>query len=238
VIRNRRHRLTVSRVIAEGPGLTSVYLTGERLAELPARAGQFFHWRFLDSPGWTRSNPFSLSATPGGDSLRITVKSQGDGSSRVATLQPGTRVLFEGPYGRLTGEGYAGEPVVMLACGIGITPLLALLGELPYRDGEATLVYRARSEEDLAFRGELEWLASRRGVRVVHLTGPRARRTSWLPLSLATHGDVEALRQVAPHIPASRVYICGPEEWAGAAKIAALGAGVRPERVHTELFAW
>ena len=238
LVRNRRHRLTVSRVVSEGPGLTSVYLTGERLAELPVRAGQFFQWRFLDGPGWTRANPFSLSATPGGDALRITVKSRGDGSSRVATLKPGTKVLAEGPYGRLTGESYAGEPVVMLACGIGITPLLSLLGELPYRDGEATLVYRARSEEDLAFRSELEWFASRRGVRVVRLTGPRARHASWLPASLATQSDADALRQLAPHIAASRVYICGPEEWAAAAEAASRQAGVRPERVHTELFSW
>jgi predicted ferric reductase len=238
LIRNRRHRLTVSRVVTEGPGLTSVYLTGERLAELPARAGQFFHWRFLDGPGWTRANPFSLSATPHGDALRITVKDSGDGSSRVANLKPGARVLFEGPYGKLTGESYRGEPVVLMACGIGITPLLSLLGELPYRDGEAILVYRARTDADLAFRRELEWFAERRGVRVVYLTGPRARSASWLPGSLAGAGDAEALRQVAPRIAASRVYICGPEEWAGTAKAAAIAAGVHADRVHTELFAW
>ncbi|MFD1369605.1 ferredoxin reductase family protein [Actinoplanes sichuanensis] len=238
LIRNRRHRLTVSRVVAEGPGLTSVYLTGERLAELPARAGQFFHWRFLDGPGWTRANPFSLSATPHGDSLRITVKDAGDGSSRVANLKPGTRVLFEGPYGKLTGEAWAGEPIVLMACGIGITPLLALLGELPYADGEATLIYRARTDADLAFRGELEWFAAQRGVRVVHLTGTRARSTSWLPGALAGTDDAAALRQIEPRIAAARVYICGPEEWAAAAKAAATGAGVRVDRVHTELFAW
>jgi predicted ferric reductase len=238
LIRNRRHRLTVSRVVAEGPGLTSVYLTGERLAELPVRAGQFFQWRFLDGPGWTRANPFSLSATPHGDALRITVKDSGDGSSRVAGLKPGARVLFEGPYGKLTGESYRGEPVVLMACGIGITPLLSLLGELPYRDGEATVVYRARTEADLAFRGELEWFADRRGVRVVHLTGPRARSASWLPGSLAGTGDAEALRRVAPRIAAARVYICGPEQWAGTARAAAIAAGARPDRVHTELFAW
>jgi predicted ferric reductase len=238
VLRNRRHRLTVSRVVPEGPGLTSVYLSGERLAELPVRAGQFFHWRFLGGPGWTRANPFSLSSTPHGDALRITVKDSGDGSSRVARLEPGTRVLFEGPYGRLTGESYAGEPVVMMACGIGITPLLSLLGELPYRDGEATLVYRARTEADLAFRGELEWFEARRGVRIVPLTGSRARGASWLPGELAGTGDAEALRQVAPRIADSRVYICGPEEWAAAARTAAIAAGVPAGRVHTELFAW
>jgi predicted ferric reductase len=238
VLRNRRHRLTVSRIVPEGPGLTSVYLSGERLAELPVRAGQFFHWRFLGGPGWTRANPFSLSATPHGDALRITVKDSGDGSSRVARLKPGTRVLFEGPYGRLTGEPYTGEPVVMMACGIGITPLLSLLGELPYGDGEATLVYRARTEADLAFHGELEWFEARRGVRIVPLTGPRAGGASWLPGELAGTGDTEALRQVAPRIAESRVYICGPEEWAAAARTAAIAAGVPAGRVHTELFAW
>ena len=238
LVSNRRHRLTVSRVVAEGPGLTSVYLTGERLAELPVRAGQFFRWRFLGSPGWTRANPFSLSAAPHRDELRITVKNRGDGSSRVAGLRPGTRVLFEGPYGRLTGESHAGEPVVMLACGVGVTPLLSLLGELPYRDGEATLVHRARTEADLAFRGELDRFAAQRGVHVVRLTGPRARAASWLPADLAATGDAEALRQIAPRIAASRVYICGPEGWAAAARAAAIAAGVRPDRVHTELFAW
>jgi predicted ferric reductase len=238
VMRNRKHRLTVSRVVAEGPGLTSVYLTGDRLAELPVRAGQFFGWRFLNGPGWTRANPFSLSATPHGDTLRITVKDSGDGSSRIARLEPGTRVLFEGPYGKLTGESYAGEPVVLMACGIGITPLLSLLGELPYPDGDATLVYRARTEADLAFRGELEWFEARRGVRIVPLTGPRARSASWLPGELAGTGDAEALRQVAPRIAESRVYICGPEEWAATARAAAIAAGVPAGRVHTELFAW
>ncbi|WP_328476683.1 ferredoxin reductase family protein [Actinoplanes sp. NBC_00393] len=220
--RNRRHRLVVSRVVPEGPGLTSVYLTGQRLGDLPARAGQFFHWRFLDGPGWTRSHPFSLSATPGADMLRITVKNQGDGSARVAALKPGTRVLVEGPYGKLTGEHYDGGPVVMLACGIGITPLLSLLGELPYRDGEATLVHRVRTEADLAFRDELEWFATRRGVRVVPLVGSRREHpVTDLPVVAGAH-----------------VYICGPEEWAVAARAAAIEAGARPDRIHTELFAW
>ncbi|MFC7531105.1 ferric reductase-like transmembrane domain-containing protein [Actinoplanes sp. GCM10030250] len=238
VLRNRRHRLVVSGVVPEGPGLTSVYLSGERLGELPARAGQFFHWRFLDGAGWTRANPFSLSATPRGDLLRITVKDQGDGSSRIATLRPGTKVLFEGPFGKLTGEHYQGGPVVMMACGVGITPLLSLLGELPYRAGEATLIYRARSEEDLAFRSELEWFAAERGVRVVPMTGHRADRASWLPREFAGQDDAEALRRAAPQIAAARVYICGPGEWAAAARAAALQAGVRANYVHTELFAW
>jgi len=238
VWRNWRHRLVVSRVVPEGPGLTSVYLDGRALDRLPVRAGQFFQWRFLDGPGWSRAHPYSLSATPHGHMLRITVKDLGDGSARAAALRPGTRALVEGPYGKLTAESYSGGPVVLLACGIGVTPLLSLLGELPYRPGEATLVYRARSAAEVAFRSELEWFARHRGVRVVYLLGPRADRPSWLPCQYAGHGEAAALRQIAPDIAGSQVYVCGPDAWTEAARTAAESAGVAPERVHTELFSW
>lgn len=238
VWRNARHRLTVSHVAPEGPGLTSVYLRGRRLESLPVRSGQFFCWRFLDGPGWTRSHPYSLSATPYGEMLRITVKDLGDGSARVAHVKPGTRVLIEGPYGKLTGESYPGGPVVMLACGIGITPLLSLLGELPYRGREALVVYRARTEHEVAFRRELDWFVRHRGVRVVYLLGSRTNRPSWLPASLASLRDDEALRQVAPDIARSHVYICGPEGWADAARTAVRSTGVANDRIHTELFSW
>jgi len=233
--RNWQHRLTVSHVVPEGPGLTSVYLRGRRLDRLPVRAGQFFQWRFLDGPGWSRTHPYSLSATPHTGVVRITVKDLGDGSARVARLRPGTRALIEGPYGRLTGATYPGGPVLMLAGGIGITPLLALLGELPYRPGEATLVYRAHSERDIAFRAELDWLAVKRGVRVVHLLGPRG---SWLPRSWADLGDVEALRRIAPYAVRSTVYVCGPDGWTDAVQATLERAGVPADQVHTERFAW
>jgi predicted ferric reductase len=236
--RNWRHRLVISHVDPEGPGLTSVYLTGRHLDRLPARAGQFFHWRILDGPGWSRSHPYSLSATPNGRMLRVTVKDLGDGSSRVAALRPGTKALIEGPYGKLTGEAYTGGPVVLLACGIGVTPLLSLLGELPYAPGEATLIYRARTEAEVAFRAEQEWFAVHRGVRIVYLLGSRATRPSWLPGRFADHSDVGALLEIAPQVAASHVYVCGPDAWTQAARTAADAAGVKPEHLHTELFSW
>ncbi len=237
-IRSLRHRLVVSHVVPEGPKLTSIYLRGRDVHRLPVRAGQFFQWRFLDGPGWSRSHPYSLSAAPSGDLLRITVKDLGDGSARLASIKPGTKALIEGPYGRMTSETYTGGPVVLMACGIGVTPLLALLGELPYRPGEATLIYRARNEREVAFKRELDWYAANRGVRVVYVFGRRAKRASWLPQSKAGLNDRDALREIAPYVSHSHVYVCGPQEWTEAARSAALAAGVYPENVHTEQFAW
>ena len=84
-----RHRLRVTRVVREGPGVVSVYLTGRRLDRLDARGGQFMLWRFLDRDRWWQSHPFSLSALPDGRSLRLTVKDVGRFSGRLGELQAG-----------------------------------------------------------------------------------------------------------------------------------------------------
>ncbi len=238
VWRTLRHRLTVDEVVTEAPGLVSVYLSGNRLDELPAHAGQYFVWRFLDGRRMLHGNPFSLSGRPNGDRLRITVKSVGDGSARVATLRPGTRALIEGPYGRMTKANYSGGPVTMLACGIGVTPLLALLWDLPFDYGRATLVYRTRHPHEVAFLRELEWLARDRGVRLVPLVGPRAAEGSWLPRAYAEYTDTEALREIAPGVAGHNVYVCGPDAWTAAVLRAARELGVPPARLHRERFAW
>jgi predicted ferric reductase len=236
--RTLRHRLTVDEVVIEAPGLVSVYLRGHHLDDLPARAGQYFVWRFLDGSRVLHGNPFSLSGRPNGDRLRITVKSVGDGSARVATLRPGTRALIEGPYGRMTAATYSGGPVTMLACGIGVTPLLALLWDLPYDYGTATLVYRTRHPHEVVFRSELERLERDRGVRVVPLVGPRLAEGSWLPMAFAEYTDTEALRSLAPGIAHHNVYVCGPDPWTAAVLRSARRLGVPEDRLHRERFAW
>ncbi|HYY12477.1 MAG TPA: ferric reductase-like transmembrane domain-containing protein, partial [Kineosporiaceae bacterium] len=99
--RTLRHDLRVEAVVRENADVVSVVVRGRDLHRLPVAAGQFFTWRFLGGSGWTRGHPYSLSAAPDGDRLRITVKDLGDGSKALAALRPGTRVAVEGPYGRL-----------------------------------------------------------------------------------------------------------------------------------------
>src|SRR3954447_18190731 len=154
--RSNRHHLMVERVVREGDGVVSVILRGRDLGRLQARAGQFFTWRFLDGPGWTRGNPYSLSAAPTRDHLRITAKDLGDGSRRLGRLKRGTRVLIEGPYGRMHAGVRTRRKVTLLAGGIGVTPLRALLEELEQGPGDVTLVYRARDADELVLRREID----------------------------------------------------------------------------------
>jgi ferredoxin-NADP reductase len=212
---------------------------GRNLHRLPVAAGQFFTWRFLTGPGWMRGHPYSLSAAPTGDTLRITVKDLGDGSRALASLRPGTRVAVEGPYGRMHAGVRARRKVTLLAGGIGVTPLRALLEELPQGPGDVTLVYRASTPQELVFKEELDTLVASRGARVFYAIGPRiAGRASWLPRQAAGLSDAEALRQLVPDVADNDVYLCGADAWMQAARQAALDAGVPPERIHLERFSW
>ena len=75
VARNLRHQLRVEDVVQEAPGVVSVVVSGRRLDRLRAHGGQWMTWRFLGREGWSRANPYSLSAAPDGRRLRITVRS-------------------------------------------------------------------------------------------------------------------------------------------------------------------
>ena len=237
VWRSLRHRLVVQRVVTEAPGVVSVHVTGRRLDKLPVRAGQFFVWRFLDGPGWTRGHPYSLSAAPDGRSLRITVKALGDDSSKLRRVKTGTKVLVEGPYGRLTGAARTRRRVTFVASGIGITPIRAMLEEFDYSPGEATLIYRTSGTQDIVFRTELEELARRRGVTVHHLPGHRnADPGNWLPGGGVRRDPAGALLELVPEIARNDVYACGPQTWMDAVQEAAVRAGARPDRVHLERF--
>ncbi|MEV1063601.1 ferric reductase-like transmembrane domain-containing protein [Streptomyces sp. NPDC050263] len=222
---NLRHRLRVDSVHREAPGVYSVVIRGRRLDEMDARPGQFLRWRFLtEGMRWT-STPYSLSAPPRPDLLRITVKALGDHSAAVALLRPGTRVWAEGPYGALTADRRTAHKSLLVAGGVGITPLRALFETLP---GDVTLLYRARTAEDLALGGELAAVAEWRGAKVLYaLNGQHGRRPD-----LTAH----SLRAVVPDLDAHDVYLCGPHEFARDLYEELRTAGVPDRRIHHESF--
>ncbi|OFE16612.1 oxidoreductase [Humibacillus sp. DSM 29435] len=237
--RSLRHRLVVDHVVAESPTVTSVVLTGRNLHRMPVRAGQFFQWRFLDGPGWTRANPYSLSAAPDGRSLRLTVENVGGSSGRLAGLRPGTRVLVEGPYGRLHAGVRTREKSVLIGAGIGITPLRSLLEELPPGPDATVVIYRIGRRDDLVLSEELVSLAATKGARVTAVVGHRqSARDSWLPVEASHVDDAEALTRIVPDIAERDVYVCGALAWMDAVIAAARRAGVAQESIHHERFGY
>ena len=225
---NLRHRMRVEGTVAEAPGVVSVLISGRRLHRLGAESGQFFRWRFLTGGLRWSANPYSLSAPPRPDLVRITVKAVGGHSGALARLRPGTRVWAEGPYGAMTAARRSRGKVLLLAGGVGITPMRSLFETLPAAPGDLTLLYRARAREDLAFWDELTGIAEERGARLVHaVNGPGGARPEITP---------DTLRAMLPDVALHDVYLCGPPGLAEEMYSALRGAGVPDRRIHHESF--
>jgi predicted ferric reductase len=223
-----RHGFRVDEVIHETPGVVSVHIAGRGLERLDARAGQFFLWRFLDRKRWWSSHPFSLSAAPDGRSLRITVKSLGDFSSRLGGLAPGTRVIAEGPFGVFTEAARKREKVLLVAGGIGITPIRALMEDM---HGDVVVIYRVVDDSDIIFREELDRLAQERGVTLLFVIGDHRTRAGRRLLS------PRHLCELVPDITERQVYICGPPAMTEALERNVRRAEVPARLINTEKFA-
>lgn len=191
--RNLRHRFTVAAVVPESDDVVSVHVTGRHLHLLPGLAGQFCIWRFPGHFGWWQANPFSLSAAPDGQTLRLTAKAVGTTSAGLRQVPVGSRVLVEGPYGAFTSLQQITRAALLIAGGIGITPIRALLEEV---SGPTIVIYRVSSPADAVLLPELEALAAERGADLRLLAG---RTGEGIPRSHAS------TRQVSPRwCPTSR----------------------------------
>ncbi|WP_369371675.1 ferric reductase-like transmembrane domain-containing protein [Promicromonospora sp. Populi] len=234
------HRLRVTQVHQEVPGVVTVSMRGRHLDRMGTRSGQFFVWRFLDGPGWSRGKPYTISAPPRPRSLEVTIAAVGESSARAATLRPGTSVLIEGPYGTMTAERRTRPRMVLFAAGVGITPFRGILQDSQYAPGEAALVYRYTDDEHAIFRDELVELARQRGIDLYLLPGRRRGDGSWLPdtvLDVAGTDDY-VLERMVPDIADRDAFICGPSPWIRSVRRSLKAVGMPERNVHHEDFAW
>ena len=215
-------------MVTEGPGVVSLRITGRRLERLRAQAGQFFLWRFLARDRWWTAHPFSLSEAPDGRSLRITVKALGDHTARMSSIAPGTLVVAEGPFGVFTAAAQRRDKVLLIAGGIGITPIRALLEEIR---GDAIVIYRVVSEEEIVLAEELEQLTHARDAALHYVVGDHNAPGGERLLS-AGH-----LRELAPDIRKREVFVCGPPGMTAAVERSIRRAHVPRRHVHIERFA-
>ncbi|MGB2566941.1 ferredoxin reductase family protein [Micromonospora citrea] len=227
LLRNARHRLRVVAVVPETDQAVSVYVGGDRLDRLRARPGQFFWWRFPGHNSWWQVNPWSLSAAPDGRTLRLTAKAIGSTSAGLRQLPVGTRVYVEGPYGALTTAGRTRENTLLIAGGIGITPIRALL-EDPDLTGDVVVLYRTRTPADAVLIGELRNLVQDRGARLHLLTGRTTDGSQ--PFS------PESLRGLVPDIAERDVYLCGPAAMATTVQRSLRALRVPARQRHIEAF--
>jgi ferredoxin-NADP reductase/DMSO/TMAO reductase YedYZ heme-binding membrane subunit len=223
--RTAYHRLRVVKVVRESGDVVSLVVTGRRLEQLAVSGGQYFQWRFMARGLWLHAHPYSISALPQPPYLRVTIKGFGAHSGAAARLAAGTRIAIEGPYGTFTKHAVARRRVALIAAGVGVTPVRALLEDLP-PGADPVVVLRASSEDEVLLGKEVMELARARGGRVLGAFGSR---------HLVTLGP-DTLRTNIPDLPERDVFICGPEPFTAMVADAARRVGVAPARLHVEGF--
>ena len=136
---------------------------------------------------------------------------------------------MEGPYGAFTKNRATRKHVLLVAGGVGITPVRAIAEEFG-DTAKIDLIYRASNEKDLVLKDELDYLAERSGgaLKVHYLVGSRNQH----PMS------TKSILKIAPWFADSDVYVCGPEGLVDAVRKAAKEAGVPRNRFHDEAFAF
>ena len=232
-----RHRLTVSGVTTIAPGVTSIQFSGHDLRTLGAAGGQFFIWRFWTGKTWWHSHPISLSAMPTSTTARITVRDLGSGSARISAVPVGTKVSIEGPYGLFSDAARTSPKIAIIAAGIGVTPIRALLEHARFAPGEATVLLRAGSEDEAYHWDEIRELAAAKGAKCYVMVGHRARTgPSWMSQTDARRGVT--LQAVFPDLATSDLYICGPTAWLDSVEKDARAAGIPEHHIHSERFDW
>ncbi|MFC5806018.1 ferric reductase-like transmembrane domain-containing protein [Streptomyces heilongjiangensis] len=226
VWRNAYHRFEVAAVVPESDSVVSVHVTGRHLDKLPARAGQFCVWRFPGHNHWWLANPFSLSAAPDGRTLRLTAKAVGSASAGLRHVPVGSRAFVEGPYGAFTSLHRTRPGALLIAGGVGITPVRALLEEEAADD--VVVLYRVRSEDDAVLADEVRTLVGDLGGRLHLLTGRTGEG--------APPFEPENLRALVPDVAERDVYVCGPPAMTTAVLTSLRALKVPARQVHAERF--
>ncbi len=231
ILSSVRRPLTVSSTVRQTPDTVAVTLSGPALASMSGEAGQFVVLRILKRGQWWKANPYSLSAAPTTDGLRITVKDRGDASAALFSLREGDRVAVEGPYGSATPAIFEGARPLFIAGGVGVTPVRAMLERLPI-DSRPLVLLRARATDDIAHFHEVCRLAEERGGDVRLVLGRTVQLKGRDPFA------PKLLMSLVPDLHDCVAFVCGPTALTFAARKGLLEAGLPKSRVHLELPWW
>jgi predicted ferric reductase len=229
IFRFALHRFRIDKIVAESDDVLSIYVTGHHLDRFAFRPGQYANVSFLSKGLWA-PHPFSFSAAPNGRFLRLSIKAVGDFTRRIHELRPGTFVLLEGPLGAFTATTSTRQKYLMVAGGIGITPIRALIESLMAGDRDVVLVYAVKTVRDLVFASELRALNAH-----FHVVLSRSAGTA----NGYEQGRVDRpmLERLVPDVRDREVFVCGPPPMMEVVIGALRALDVRASRIHYERFA-
>ena len=200
------------------------------------RPGQFAWIRLGSRPMGFEEHPFTIASAPRpSGTIEFTIKQLGDFSGGVAEVAVGDRAWVDGPHGAFSPDHHRSRGLVLIAGGVGITPMISVLRSLVQRGDQRDhlLFVSARALEELLFREEITELAENLRLRVVELLDQP--HEGWT----GGTGFLDA-KTLAENLPQKRerldFFICGPPPMVTGVVSSLRSIGVAPQHIHTEKF--
>lgn len=232
-----RNPWRVIRNEAERSGVHTLTLKPEGRPMQAWKAGQFAWLTIGNSPWAMKDHPFTISTAPDrGPEISFSIKPLGDDSARLAKTEPDTLAYVDGPFGTFSVDREeSAEGFVMIAGGVGITPLMANLHALQSRADPrpVILIYANPTLDEASFREELDEIADDINLTVVHV--PEDAPKDWQGESGRIDGALLA-RQLPDETRNWPHMLCGPGPLIEAASTALRDLGVPARRISFEIF--
>ncbi len=209
-------------------------LNKNHLAYIP---GQFVFVAFRSAQISREPHAFTLSSTPSRpETLQLTIRTCGDWTATLARLSVGDQAMIQGPYGRFSHLlAPPRRELILIAGGIGITPMLSMLRFMSDRDDDrpVTLVWSNRSRADMVYADELDDLETK--LTGLHLVPIFTRSVG----SVAYPGRLNraSLGLILDHCGRNAaIFVCGPPSMMRQVKRALIGLGFSSRCIFTEAF--
>ena len=235
-------QLRVVQIVRETPTVQTFRLADPAADRLPFDflPGQFLQVEVEPDGGKAARRSYTIASSPTQRAhVELTVKREEQGVvSRHLhdQVSVGDLLKITGPFGAFTFTGTDAESIVLIAGGVGITPMMSMLRYLTDTawQGEIFFLYGARSTEEFVFRDELERLERRFANLHVLAAMQRAPGTVWL----GPEGPItrQMLVDAVPDIAHRRIHMCGPPGMMAAMRQELAELGVPEAQLHTEAF--
>jgi predicted ferric reductase len=233
-------RMIVEEVIEESPSMTTLVLRPQSGTVFPYLPGQFGFLRVSPHRIFSEEHPFSISSQPfDRERLTMTIKNLGDWTSGVRKIQTGSKATLDAPYGRFSPRLFdCRDGMVLIAGGVGITPMLSILRYYAQADPSRKIV--------------LLWGVSRRDelIRLPELRQMQSSMQRFTFVPVANDPDFEGQKgyitqQVIERTLAAQGYdrqklhyfFCGPAPMWVSVRTSLKGMRIKSGRIHTERFA-